>query len=120
MPELGLGSVVGRRGDHVWPASREVHPKQFLSLFGARSTFQDTLLRVSDADLFERPVINTNNAYRFMAEEDLDLVYQYFPRLKLRRNSQAGSNRSVGMPNSRISGSMIETRAAVVSVMAIG
>jgi mannose-1-phosphate guanylyltransferase/mannose-6-phosphate isomerase len=48
-----------------------VHPKQFLPLFGARSTFQDTLLRVSDAALFERPIIVTNKAYRFMVLEQL-------------------------------------------------
>ena len=63
--------MCGGAGTRLWPASREVHPKQFLSLFGARSTFQDTLLRVSDADLFERPVIITNNAYRFMVLEQL-------------------------------------------------
>jgi hypothetical protein len=37
----------------------------------ARSTFQDTLLRVSDATLFERPVVITNSAYRFMVREQL-------------------------------------------------
>ena len=37
--------MCGGAGTRLWPASREVHPKQFLSLFGARSTFQDTLLR---------------------------------------------------------------------------
>ena len=63
--------MCGGAGTRLWPASREVHPKQFLSLFGARSTFQDTLLRVSDPDLFERPVIITNNAYRFMVLEQL-------------------------------------------------
>jgi mannose-1-phosphate guanylyltransferase/mannose-6-phosphate isomerase len=40
-------------------------------LFGARSTFQDTLLRVSDATLFERAVVITNSAYRFMVREQL-------------------------------------------------
>src|SRR5205814_10531550 len=63
--------MCGGAGTRLWPASREVHPKQFLSLFGARSTFQDTLLRVSDAALFERPIIITNNAYRFMVLEQL-------------------------------------------------
>src|SRR5215203_2111158 len=63
--------MCGGAGTRLWPASREVHPKQFLPLFGARSTFQDTLVRVSDADLFERPVIITNNAYRFMVLEQL-------------------------------------------------
>src|SRR3979490_15135 len=63
--------MCGGAGTRLWPASREVHPKQFLPLFGARSTFQDTLLRVSDATLFERPVVITNNAYRFMVLEQL-------------------------------------------------
>lgn len=52
--------MCGGAGTRLWPASREVHPKQFLSLFGARSTFQETLLRVSDAGLFERPIVITN------------------------------------------------------------
>src|ERR1700712_2499539 len=63
--------MCGGAGTRLWPASREVHPKQFLPLFGARSTFQDTMLRVSDATLFERPVVITNNAYRFMVLEQL-------------------------------------------------
>src|SRR4051794_30677073 len=63
--------MCGGAGTRLWPASREVRPKQFLPLFGARSTFQDTLMRVSDAALFERPIIITNAAYRFMVNEQL-------------------------------------------------
>src|ERR1700727_97650 len=63
--------MCGGAGTRLWPASREVRPKQFLALFGARSTFQDTILRVSDATLFERPIIITNAAYRFMVMEQL-------------------------------------------------
>jgi mannose-1-phosphate guanylyltransferase/mannose-6-phosphate isomerase len=63
--------MCGGAGTRLWPASREVHPKQFLQLFGPRSTFQDTLLRVSDAALFERPVVITNTAYRFMVLEQM-------------------------------------------------
>ena len=63
--------MCGGAGTRLWPASREVHPKQFLPLFGARSTFQDTMLRVSDAALFERPIVITNTAYRFMVLEQL-------------------------------------------------
>src|SRR5882724_12506185 len=63
--------MCGGAGTRLWPASREVHPKQFLPLFGTRSTFQDTLLRVSDKALFERPIVITNNAYRFMVLEQL-------------------------------------------------
>src|SRR5215217_6914768 len=63
--------MCGGAGTRLWPASREVHPKQFLPLFGTCSTFQDTLKRVSDAALFERPIVVTNNAYRFMVLEQL-------------------------------------------------
>jgi mannose-1-phosphate guanylyltransferase / mannose-6-phosphate isomerase len=63
--------MCGGAGTRLWPASREVHPKQFLPLFGARSTFQNTVLRVSDATLFERPIVITNTAYRFMVLEQL-------------------------------------------------
>ena len=63
--------MCGGAGTRLWPASREVRPKQFLSLFGPRSTFQDTILRVSDAALFERPIVITNTAYRFMVLEQL-------------------------------------------------
>jgi mannose-1-phosphate guanylyltransferase / mannose-6-phosphate isomerase len=63
--------MCGGAGTRLWPASREVRPKQFLPLFGARSTFQDTMLRVSDTTLFERPIVITNTAYRFMMLEQL-------------------------------------------------
>src|SRR5579863_3967441 len=63
--------MCGGAGTRLWPASREVRPKQFLPLFGTRSTFQETILRVSDPTLFDRPVVITNNAYRFMVSEQL-------------------------------------------------
>jgi mannose-1-phosphate guanylyltransferase/mannose-6-phosphate isomerase len=63
--------MCGGAGTRLWPASREVRPKQFLPLFGKRSTFQDTMLRVSDEGLFERPIVITNAAYRFMVLEQL-------------------------------------------------
>ena len=63
--------MCGGAGTRLWPASREVRPKQFLPLFGTRSTFQDTLLRVSEPALFDRPIVITNTAYRFMVLEQL-------------------------------------------------
>jgi mannose-1-phosphate guanylyltransferase / mannose-6-phosphate isomerase len=63
--------MCGGAGTRLWPASREVNPKQFLPLFGPRSTFQNTLVRVSDPALFERPIVITNKAYRFMVLEQL-------------------------------------------------
>ncbi|MGO4716408.1 mannose-1-phosphate guanylyltransferase/mannose-6-phosphate isomerase [Bradyrhizobium sp. 2TAF24] len=63
--------MCGGAGTRLWPASREGRPKQFLRLFGERSTFQETMRRVSDPTLFERAVVITNAAYRFMVTEQL-------------------------------------------------
>ncbi|MBI5132482.1 MAG: mannose-1-phosphate guanylyltransferase/mannose-6-phosphate isomerase [Rhodopseudomonas palustris] len=63
--------MCGGAGTRLWPASREVRPKQFLPLFGERSTFQETLRRVSDPELFGRAIVITNTAYRFMVLEQL-------------------------------------------------
>jgi mannose-1-phosphate guanylyltransferase/mannose-6-phosphate isomerase len=43
-------------------------PKQFVPLLGTQSTFQQTLQRVADRSLFGKPVIATNDSYRFMVE----------------------------------------------------
>lgn len=63
--------MCGGAGTRLWPLSREGRPKQFINLFGARSTFQDTLLRVADPRLFDRPIVVTGAAYRFMVLEQL-------------------------------------------------
>ncbi|MDB5563547.1 MAG: mannose-6-phosphate isomerase, type 2 / mannose-phosphate guanylyltransferase [Tardiphaga sp.] len=63
--------MCGGAGTRLWPSSREGRPKQFLPLFGPRSTFQDTMLRVSDSTLFDRPIVITSAAYRFMVREQL-------------------------------------------------
>jgi mannose-1-phosphate guanylyltransferase / mannose-6-phosphate isomerase len=60
--------LVGGSGKRLWPLSRETMPKQFVPLLGKQSTFQQTLMRISDRSLFGKPVIATNEAYRFMAE----------------------------------------------------
>jgi mannose-1-phosphate guanylyltransferase len=63
--------MCGGAGTRLWPASREGRPKQFLPLFGAHSTFQDTIHRVLDPALFDRPIIITNAQYRFLVAEQL-------------------------------------------------
>jgi mannose-1-phosphate guanylyltransferase / mannose-6-phosphate isomerase len=63
--------MCGGAGTRLWPASRESWPKQFLSLFGPLSTFQETIRRVSDPALFGRPIIVTNGRYRFLVADQL-------------------------------------------------
>ncbi|MEN3794284.1 mannose-1-phosphate guanylyltransferase/mannose-6-phosphate isomerase [Fulvimarina sp. MAC3] len=60
--------LCGGAGTRLWPASRRTRPKQFLPLFGDRSPFQDTLLRVH-AEGFAAPVVIASNDHRFIAAE---------------------------------------------------
>ena len=74
MPQITPVILVGGSGKRLWPLSRESMPKQFVPLLGKQSTFQQTLVRVADRGLFGRPVIATNDAYRFMAEKQASEV----------------------------------------------
>jgi mannose-1-phosphate guanylyltransferase/mannose-6-phosphate isomerase len=42
-------------------------PKQFLPLVGERSTYQQALARVSDAELFAPPIVMTSDDFRFFS-----------------------------------------------------
>lgn len=62
-------------------------PKQFAPLIGEQSTFQQTLQRVADRGLFARPVVATNEAYRFLVEsqargvgQEIDILVEPMPR----------------------------------------
>ncbi len=66
--------MCGGAGTRLWPASREGRPKQFLSLLGPHSTFQETIRRVSDPALFGRPIVVTNMQYRFLVAEQLAAI----------------------------------------------
>src|ERR1044071_5165489 len=63
--------MCGGAGTRLWPVSRESMPKQFVPLVGERSTFQQTLLRVSDPAMFARPIVITNTDFRFIVAEQL-------------------------------------------------
>lgn len=56
--------MCGGAGTRLRLLSRENRPKEFINLFGRRSTFQETVLRVMDAGLFDRSVVVTGAAYR--------------------------------------------------------
>jgi mannose-1-phosphate guanylyltransferase / mannose-6-phosphate isomerase len=51
--------MCGGAGTRLWPASQHAHPKQFLRLTGAKSMFQQTVLRV-EGIATGRPVIIGN------------------------------------------------------------
>ena len=62
--------LCGGTGTRLWPASRESMPKQFARLVDAeRTTFQATLVRVSDAAVFARPTVIASAEARFIVAE---------------------------------------------------
>jgi mannose-1-phosphate guanylyltransferase/mannose-6-phosphate isomerase len=63
--------MCGGAGTRLWPVSRESMPKQFVSLVGPGSTFQQVLARISDPELFARPIVITNAEFRFVVAEQL-------------------------------------------------
>lgn len=63
--------ICGGAGTRLWPASRKAAPKQFIRLLGSRSSFQETVARVSDCEVFAEPVVITNIEYRHIAADQL-------------------------------------------------
>src|SRR6266576_5297621 len=63
--------MCGGAGTRLWPVSRESMPKQFVRLVGEGSTFQQVLDRISDPELFARPLIITHTDFRFVVAEQL-------------------------------------------------
>src|ERR1700710_505186 len=63
--------MCGGAGTRLWPVSRESMPKQFVSLVGDRSTFQQTLHGITDPALFAKPIIITSDDFRFSVAEQL-------------------------------------------------
>ena len=79
--------LCGGSGTRLWPVSRDSFPKQFVPLLGELSTFQATLKRVADGSLFGKPVVVTNEKFRFLAEEQaaaagiaVDIIMEPMPR----------------------------------------
>ncbi|RRQ19898.1 mannose-1-phosphate guanylyltransferase/mannose-6-phosphate isomerase [Guyparkeria sp. SCN-R1] len=62
--------LTGGSGSRLWPLSRAGYPKQFLSLAGERTMFQETLLRVQ-GDQFGAPLVVCNEEHRFVVAEQL-------------------------------------------------
>ena len=64
--------LAGGSGTRLWPLSRELYPKQFLSLIGEKSLLQETICRLDaiGPDVAS-PVIVCNEEHRFLAAEDM-------------------------------------------------
>lgn len=58
----------GGSGSRLWPLSRRLRPKQFLSLYSKNSLFRDTLDRVT-GNTFAPPLAICNDDHRFLVAE---------------------------------------------------
>ena len=63
--------MCGGAGTRLWPVSRDTMPKQFIPLLGQLSTFQRAAKLLSDASVFDEPIVITNVEYRFTVLEQL-------------------------------------------------
>ncbi|MCP4993630.1 MAG: mannose-1-phosphate guanylyltransferase/mannose-6-phosphate isomerase, partial [Gammaproteobacteria bacterium] len=61
----------GGLGTRLWPLSREVLPKQFLSLTGDVTLFESTVERVRGIPDCDDPLVICNEEHRFLVAEQL-------------------------------------------------
>lgn len=62
--------MAGGTGSRLWPLSRTLYPKQFLSLTSSSSMLQETIMRL-DGIKHEHPLIICNEEHRFIVAEQL-------------------------------------------------
>lgn len=63
--------LAGGTGTRLWPLSREQYPKQFLSLIGSLSLFQQTAQRATGIDGAVAPMVLGSHDHRFVIAEQL-------------------------------------------------
>ena len=85
---MTIKSVIlsGGSGTRLWPASRESYPKQLLPLTGERSLLQETATRLrgfTAAEVDPRPLVITNEEYRFIIAEQLRQIGVRSPQIVL-------------------------------------
>lgn len=85
---MTIKSVIlsGGSGTRLWPASRESYPKQLLPLTGERSLLQETATRLkgfAGAEVDPRPLVITNEEYRFIIAEQLRQIGVRAPQIVL-------------------------------------
>ena len=60
--------MAGGSGSRLWPLSRQLFPKQFLTLFGEKSMLQATAKRLSGVE-HQAPMVICNEEHRFSVAE---------------------------------------------------
>lgn len=62
--------MAGGSGSRLWPLSRRLHPKQFISLTSDYSMLQETVNRLNGLE-HQEPIIICNDEHRFLVAEQL-------------------------------------------------
>ena len=62
--------MAGGSGTRLWPLSRGLFPKQFLTLQGSHTMLQNTILRLEDINC-SHPLVISNESHRFLVAEQL-------------------------------------------------
>lgn len=62
--------MAGGAGSRLWPLSRELYPKQFLTVIGEQSMLQQTVSRLSDIP-HDAPLLVCNEEHRFIVAEQM-------------------------------------------------
>ncbi len=86
--DMTIKSVIlsGGSGTRLWPASRESYPKQLLPLTGELSLLQETAARLkgfAGGEVDPRPIVVTNEEYRFIIAEQLRQIGVKSPQIVL-------------------------------------
>ncbi len=64
--------MAGGVGSRLWPVSRKLYPKQFVSFQpGSASLFQQSLLRLADYPDLGAPIVVCNAEHRFLVAEQI-------------------------------------------------
>ena len=64
----------GGSGTRLWPLSRTQYPKQYLTLVGDNTMFQETILRLNGIDNLADPIIVCNSEHRFLVAEQCQQI----------------------------------------------
>lgn len=74
MPKITPVVLAGGAGSRLFPLSRDEFPKQFRPLLGEKSTFQDTVLRVTNPETYNPAVVITSESHSDIALQQLNAV----------------------------------------------
>lgn len=66
----------GGSGSRLWPLSREMYPKQFLSLVNDQTMLQNTVSRLSGVGELAAPMVVCNENHRFIVADQLGAIGQ--------------------------------------------